>query len=227
LSCKDTQSINPIYLCPKGNAACRAHSVIEGAKRRARPPGNLHFSPPPLSYPSRIYFGCFSYTPQLQICNTGCTAGSPLCQSLKKITVGAASDVSSSPASTSSDCGLDFDAAALGPLASQEPSAPEHCEALYLTTNKAGATLDDICPNGCNVSVELVDGTQVVKNLEGGSGGSSPTPNPSPDKNTSPGGSNQGGGPSPYGPTPYRRRLQNSHASLASGNGRVQLGRRL
>jgi len=128
-----------------------------------------------------------------------------LCQSLKKITVGAASDVSSSPASTSSDCGLDFDAAALGSLASQEPSAPEHCEALYLTTNKAGATLDDICPNGCNVSVELVDGTQVVKNLEGGSGGSSPTPNPSPDKNTSPGGSNQGGGPPPYGPTPLEQ----------------------
>ena len=134
-----------------------------------------------------------------QVCNTQCTApDSEYCQPLKSLAVGA-SDVTTYPDSSATDCGPTFTGDALASLGTESPSDPEHCEAFYITVDTPGAKIADVCGSeSCQVQMELANGVKAVA----GAAPVPPTPNPKPVVSPS--------------PTPYGRRRNLQQATVTA-----------
>ena len=163
------------------------------------------------------------------MCNTGCSApDADTCRPLKSVSVGA-TGVSSYPTAASDACGPSFGVDSLGSLASSGPETPEHCEALYLTADKAQASLAEVCADGCRVLYELDNGVKASATIDAAApaqASPSPEPETSPSPSSSPSGPKPTPTPKPYGPTPYRRRSLMEQEELKPMARRV-VGRRL
>lgn len=153
----------------------------------------------------------FLFCLYIQVCNTACSSpDAEECRPLQSLSIGASGDITTTPASEALACGPTFTGANLGTLGTQSPSDLEHCEAFYMTSNKAGAKLEDVCGgSACNVQMVLDNGVTAL-----GSSGSDPTPTPTPTPTPAPTPAPTPG-PTPYGrrrsllqaPTPYGRRF--------------------